>query len=735
MKTKTILFALMFTFFGVFSVSTLNAQVTIGNAEVPVSGALLQLKNINGISDDSPNAHLGLALPRVALSDKNNLFPMFLNDANNPNSGANDAYTANKVLLDKTHIGLIVYNITEDDDEELCVGLNKWDGEKWNCFQERPSIAQFEFDCGSVQVFGQYGDGVALNSSNYIRVTLTVTRIGSYDIAATAEPDNGYFFETTGSFLSPGTFTITIPGTGLPVNHTQGADLLSTDDDTPDQFTLTSSGGGVDCNFLVNVISTAARPEFTIDCRGTVVEGMYFEDEPLSTVPNPKNGQSHRIMVTLTNIPPSAYGSIAVLETNTVDGISFRGEAVLSGSTQVIPMIGTGIPRGLEDKRFTITSNSESSTASCQVTVLMLIPRKRLLAVGLATTIYSYNPGFIASSNAQWQNSLNAMLTCSNNFGFNQWSILRFEGFNNVAGTSETRNFISTTSSATAVNDWVDDNRDIAALNKAAWQVVTAATLERWLYGTGDQPAFDIVFLGHEAVEYFRTGNATDIARHTVLANWVKQGGILMITSEMNTSNQNFFRLFFGDNTISTTTGAGPGSIYTLGFNNHNMPPEMRPYYVRDDDPILRGPFEDILGRNWGEDASTTIYLTNLPLEEIVIYSGARTINDPITSSRHEEGVTIFRHRQYPFVFVGDGGFNSSEARGYQAATNICPFSLTNRVINGRTFGFYPTFRLNFGVTARARVHNAVFTANAFAWCIIKAEEHRREQRGSNPNP
>jgi len=706
-----------------------SAQVTIGIEEQSVSGAILQLKNITGVPDDDANAHLGLALPRVALSDNNELYPMFLNDPSDPNSGPTAQYVTNKAALKKMHVGLIVYNIVEDDEKDLCLGLNKWDGEKWNCYSQRPTIARFEFDCNSVEVFGIYGDGVALNSSHYLRVTLTVSRIGSYNISATSTPDNGYFFETTGSFLSLGTFTITVPGTGQPVNHTQGADLVDPTDDTPDQFTLVSSGGGPDCNFLNTVISTAVRPEFHLDCKATVVEGMYFEDQPLSTVPNPINGQSHRIKVTLSHVPSSSFGAVAIVETNTVDGFSFRGETVLTSSPQEMYLIGTGIPRGLNDKMFTITSNSESTTASCQVTVYMLIPRKRLMTLGNATgPLYNYNAGLVDTRTPG--NSLNAMLTCPQNFGYNQWSILRFAGFKNN-GTTHQANVVSTP------NTWTDDNRDIICLLTAGWQAMSANRLERLLKGTDGLPPIDVFMIGYDT-EFFRgtatSPNAEDLARNNVLIDWVKEGGILMICSEATVSNRNFMNLFFHGTTnpssdlfISSSEGAGAGAKYTLGFNLGNMPADMRPYYCRDDDPILRGPFEDILGRSWGEDASITRYVTNLPLDEIIIYSGAREIGN---TSRPAEGVTIFRHREYPFIFIGDGGFNSGESRTYTGLT-VCPFRLMNKTINGRVYNNYPTFRPNYGTAATnaGSVYNAVFSANAFAWCIEKAEEIRRANR------
>lgn len=676
----------------IFSVlmSPLAAQVGI-NTENPNTLTEFDVRNLleNGM-DTIPK---GIMIPRMTEFQRNQI------DVSN-------ITTANS---------LMIYNIDED-----CYNYYAKIEQEWQSLCGKMGKAHFDMVCDSVKVMGQYGDGVALTASNYLRVTLNVTRIGSYSISATSDPDNGYFFEASGTFFTTGTITLTVQGIGQPIRHTQGADLIDPNDDTPDQFTLTSNGGGSDCSFKVKVRSTAARPKFTMNCSATVVEGMYFEDQALSTTPNPYNGQSHRLLVTITNIPSTSYGAIAVLETNSVDGISFKGEAVLSASTQVVYLVGTGVPRGLTDKIMTIISNSESSTASCTATVRMLIPRKRLMTLGNTTgPLYSYNAGIVDTRTPP--NNINTLLTDKNNFGYNQWSILKFQGFNNVS-TAAFSNFIPT-----SPNSWTDDDRDIIAMQTLTWQNMSADKLESLLKGTNGISKVDIFMIGYDS-EFYRSGNASDADKCAKLVEFLKSGGILMICSEQNISNANFLNLLFNNPnpTITSATGAGPGANYTLGFNSSNMPATMRPYYCKDDDPILRGPFDDIVGRNWGEDASTTKYVTNLPLDEVVIYSGAREIGN---TTRPAEGVTIFRHRELPFVFIGDGGFNSAEARTYAAVNStVCPFVLTNKTINGRTFTNYPTFRMNFG-GAGNRVYNTAFTANAFAWCILTAEELRKQNQ------
>lgn len=116
--TKFILL-LSILIYGTFSFS----QVTIGNSERPEKGALLQLKNIDGVTDGGANANKGLGLPRVALIDRNNLTP--LDDSSNAN----------------LYIGAVVYNTTlveNSKDLRLCPGLHVWDGTKWNPLVEYP---------------------------------------------------------------------------------------------------------------------------------------------------------------------------------------------------------------------------------------------------------------------------------------------------------------------------------------------------------------------------------------------------------------------------------------------------------------------------------------------------------------------------------------------------------------------------------------------------------------------
>jgi hypothetical protein len=87
--------------------------VTIGVAEAPAQGALLQLKDIAAAAG-AKNANKGLLMPRVSLQGDSSLAPMF------PNA------TEGEKLR---HAGLVVYNLTEK--EPLKKGIMVWDGGAW----------------------------------------------------------------------------------------------------------------------------------------------------------------------------------------------------------------------------------------------------------------------------------------------------------------------------------------------------------------------------------------------------------------------------------------------------------------------------------------------------------------------------------------------------------------------------------------------------------------------------
>lgn len=93
-------------------------QIVIGEKVLPKQGTLLQIQNLPDQPNDLTNSNKGLLLPRVNLTDINNLYPMF-----------STGY--NKSVLDPIHMGLLVFNVNENLVNGKGIGIYVWDGSKW----------------------------------------------------------------------------------------------------------------------------------------------------------------------------------------------------------------------------------------------------------------------------------------------------------------------------------------------------------------------------------------------------------------------------------------------------------------------------------------------------------------------------------------------------------------------------------------------------------------------------
>lgn len=130
---------------------SVNSQVTIGTNEPPVSGAILQLKEIDGITDASPNSTKGMALPRVSL--------IKLIDSTDISRTIEGVPAG---LYTENHTGLMVYNTNKcfnnmGDDE----GVYVWNGFQWNPLNSVIGSSVYEFvdsRDGEVYLAGNFGN-------------------------------------------------------------------------------------------------------------------------------------------------------------------------------------------------------------------------------------------------------------------------------------------------------------------------------------------------------------------------------------------------------------------------------------------------------------------------------------------------------------------------------------------------------------------------------------------------
>lgn len=199
-------------------------------------------------------------------------------------------------------------------------------------------------NCASAVINGTYVNGVALNATNSVDVTVNVTTIGTYTLTATG---GGMTFSRTGSFSTTGVQTVNLPGTGTPT--TTGAN------------TITFAAPYAACNFTVNVSGPAVG---TLGggpgaCTPVTVNGTYVQGVAMTA--------ANTVQIQL-NITTAGTYSIS---TNTVAGVTFAGNGNITvGSNQLILLTATGTPSATGSQTFTVTFG----TSTCTFTVNFVAP-------------------------------------------------------------------------------------------------------------------------------------------------------------------------------------------------------------------------------------------------------------------------------------------------------------------------------------------------------------------------
>lgn len=130
---------ILLVFLSVFTL--VQAQVTIGTDDAPVSGMLLQLKEVKEVDLSSANGYVnaskGLGLPRINMN---------VTSSTSGDAGAKLVASLNLTGVTltadqaKMHTGLIVFNINTSDvtqnapfsEAKVCPGVYVWMGTEWS---------------------------------------------------------------------------------------------------------------------------------------------------------------------------------------------------------------------------------------------------------------------------------------------------------------------------------------------------------------------------------------------------------------------------------------------------------------------------------------------------------------------------------------------------------------------------------------------------------------------------
>jgi len=722
----------IFLFAGIFaliSTLTLKAQVTIGANQAPDSSAVLDLQS---------NTNLGLLLPRVILTDTLLASPLH---ANVP--------------------GMMVYNTKASPDGKVVEGVYINDGHRW--WQANGAAGPWDasgtktaarLNTQDIYQTGRVTIGMdTLQTATMLNVisdnkgimiprmsldqrnAIDTTMANSLMVYNTDEDCYNYYSRSAGQWQSlcgglqkakfdigscdsivvngayveknplngsnylsitvfvqtPGNYTITASttnGYGFTTSGTfldggmyetimvPGQGTPKVQNQTPgDSVTISSSGGAVKCNSLTIPVLPATAT-YDITCGSIKANGAYVKNVMLDPTTN--------TLTLLVNVISIDNGATSwTIRTNANNGISFLGSGTFNAQgTQQVTLQGAGMPNTTDPIPLTLTANSASGESTCNFTVMIAYPNMTVYGVGHGNN-FDYNPAGVPRQAAGTPHRFTDMMNSPTNFGLDPASTVKSQGFTFVDG---------------------GDNPDTTALRTEL---------------LGPNPP-DIMIIGFPFGGSDNT--TTSPVKAQILLQYMQNHGVVLFCAEAAGMIQAMMQAIFGDNTITAAQDGGTGGARYL------MP--MLP-----NDPIINGPFGNIGGQYWGEDASTSVTVKGIQYNpNATIYSTfTNSAAPPVTT------VTAFRHNSMNFIYCGDGGFNSCDDPN---STTICPFAVNISTYTGTGVTYNPALpdltpipKTGYGGaggvsgTPGGTVYNSIFTANAIAWALDRAMNN-----GINPH-
>jgi len=396
-----------------------------------------------------------------------------------------------------------------------------------------------------------------------------------------------------------------------------------------------------------------------MDCATIKARGVYKLDQEL--VSSTTSGGNY-LEMTL-NVDAAAHGATYVIETNTVDGIYFRGEGILdSYPTMTVKIPGYGIPNSVDNKVLTVSTNSTKTSATCKATVIVVIPKKKYASIGGWNVGSPY--GYTLGPN---NSAISQMFKSQNNYGVLETSTVKFEGVTNADFI-----FLSPASGndSQGINDMTDQQTENLLL-------VTKP---------------DIVFLG-----YYNTTGWT-ARKYAAFRAYLDMGGVVIANLQLATTAENFIKnVFYLPDVTASQRG---GYIYQMSGA----------------DEIMNGPFGNVSGKYWGTDAADISVLNNLPQDQFIVYTnGSRTDSGSGTNPTYGQA-SFFRHRTLNFIFNGEGAIYAA-VYPYNTSATISPFKLDDATKK-------PIDKPNYGSPTTYSVSNSTVYANILAWAIYQAQYH-----------
>ena len=197
-------------------------------------------------------------------------------------------------------------------------------------------------DCLPKTIAGNYTQGISLNDSNFISVTVNVKQTGLFTIST--DTVNGYYFNASGKFAAIGIIQVTLNGKGKPAAI--GSDNFKVSFDTST------------CNFQISTLAQNPTAAYTLHgspntCMNFTMHGILAKNIPST--------DSNYVSIELDVSSPGVYS----IKTNTVNGYYFSGTGkVTATGIQKVNLKATGTPIQSGNDLFTVNA----ITTNCSFT-------------------------------------------------------------------------------------------------------------------------------------------------------------------------------------------------------------------------------------------------------------------------------------------------------------------------------------------------------------------------------
>lgn len=214
----------------------------------------------------------------------------------------------------------------------------------------------------SMQVSGAYYTGTALTAGNVVTIEVYVTDTGTYNINTAII--NGIQFSASGTFITTGTQTIALTGSGSP--------------GSAGDFNYSIKGS---CSFAIHVTQApVVNGVFTLvgapdQCTDALVSGTYISGRAVTS--------ANTIVIKADVSSPGPYS----IQTDTLDNISFSASGTFTNAgIQTITLTATGTPQHPSNLSF----NIDGGASLCDVDVTVRNPEplaSYVLESGFGNTI------------------------------------------------------------------------------------------------------------------------------------------------------------------------------------------------------------------------------------------------------------------------------------------------------------------------------------------------------------